>query len=192
MTNSSEVRVFQLIQQGDVVAFNGLFDTYYVPLCHFACRYLSDLDTSRSVVQEVFIDLWVRRRKLTVDYSIKSYLYQSVKNRTIDYLRKQKESAELSASLEELRQAPPRDLISETELSARISQAISQLPDKCREIFLLCKFDGMKYSQIAEKLDISIKTVEMQMGIALKKLRNSLYDLRMINLFTFFVKRSAI
>ena len=191
MTNSSEVRVFQLIQQGDLVAFNGLFDTYYVPLCHFACRYLSDLDTSRSIVQEVFIDLWVRRGKLTVDYSIKSYLYQSVKNRTIDYLRKQKESAELSASLEELRHAQPRDLITETELSARISQAINQLPEKCREIFLLCKFDGMKYSQIAEKLEISVKTVEMQMGIALKRLRNSLYDLRMINLFAFFVKRSA-
>jgi RNA polymerase sigma-70 factor, ECF subfamily len=192
MTNVSDVHIFKLIQQGDVVAFNGLFDKYYTPLCHFACRYLSDMDTSRSIVQEVFIDLWVKRGKLTVGYSIKSYLYHSVKNRTIDYMRKHKENVGLSSSIEELRQSQQRDLIHEAELSARISQAINQLPDKCREIFLLCKFDGMKYNQIAQKLGISVKTVEMQMGIALKKLRNSLYDLRMINLFSLFLKRTAV
>jgi RNA polymerase sigma-70 factor (ECF subfamily) len=81
--------------------------------------------------------------------------------------------------------------VEEAELNARINASINQLPEKCREIFILCRFEGLKYSEIAEKLDISIKTVEMQMGIALKKIRNNLTDYQIINLLVFvYAKKS--
>jgi RNA polymerase sigma-70 factor (ECF subfamily) len=76
-------------------------------------------------------------------------------------------------------------LVEEAELNDRINASINQLPEKCREIFLLCRFEGLKYAEIAKKLNISVKTVEMQMGIALKKLRENLSDYQMINLLVF-------
>jgi RNA polymerase sigma-70 factor (ECF subfamily) len=143
------------------------------------------MDLSRSLVQQLFVDLWVKREKIEVTSSVKSYLYRSVKNRCIDYLRKEKNTSEISEAVEKLNQMPFRDLVEEAELNDRISKSINQLPEKCREIFLLCRFDGLKYAEIAQKLNISVKTVEMQMGIALKKLRESLSDYQMINLLVF-------
>jgi RNA polymerase sigma-70 factor (ECF subfamily) len=116
---------------------------------------------------------------------VKSYLYQSVKNRCIDYLRKEKSTSEISEIVENINQTPFRDLVEEAELNDRINASINQLPEKCREIFLLCRFEGLKYAEIAKKLNISVKTVEMQMGIALKKLRENLSDYQMINLLVF-------
>jgi RNA polymerase sigma-70 factor (ECF subfamily) len=76
--------------------------------------------------------------------------------------------------------SPFEDKLEEAELNARLNRAISELPEKCREVFLLCRFEGLKYGQVAEKLNISVKTVEMQMGIALKKIRDKLSDLQVI------------
>ncbi|SHJ55241.1 RNA polymerase sigma-70 factor, ECF subfamily [Tangfeifania diversioriginum] len=185
MTENLNQHIFKRLQNGDEKAFSELFDQYYSALCLFANKYLCDMDLSRSLVQQVFIDLWTKREKITVTSSVKSYLYTTVKNRCIDVFRKTKATTEISESVENLNQIPFRDLIEEAELNDRINASINQLPEKCREIFLLCRFEGLKYSEIAEKLGISIKTVEMQMGIALKKLRDSLSDYQMINLLVF-------
>jgi len=168
-----------------VAAFNRLFDNYYTPMCYLASKYLVDMDLSRSLVQEVFVDLWTRREKISVDYSVKSYLFNMVKNRSIDHLRRHKKNIQLTETEEEMVHAPFHDIIEEAELNHRINASINELPEKCREIFLLCRFEGMKYAEIARKLDISVKTVEMQMGIALKKMRSSLSDYQMINLMVF-------
>jgi len=86
--------------------------------------------------------------------------------------------------------APFHDLIEESEMYSQVNSTINQLPEKCREIFILCRQDGLKYSEIARKLNISVKTVEMQMGIALKKIRSSLNDLQLLNLlFMVFSKK---
>lgn len=185
MTKITDPIIFQQIRKGDEVAFSRLFDGYYTALCFFAAKYLRDLDLSRSLVQQVFVDLWVKREKTGVTSSVKSYLYQSVKNRCIDYLRKEKSTSEISEIVENINQTPFRDLVEEAELNDRINASINQLPEKCREIFLLCRFEGLKYAEIAKKLNISVKTVEMQMGIALKKLRENLSDYQMINLLVF-------
>jgi len=185
MAKVTDPIIFQQIKKGDEAAFSRLFDAYYSALCLFANKYLQDMDLARSLVQQVFIDLWTKRERITVSTSVKSYLYTTVKNRCIDVLRKTKATSEISESVENLNQTPFRDLVEEAELNDRINASINQLPEKCREIFLLCRFEGMKYSEIAEKLGISVKTVEMQMGIALKKLRDSLSDYQMINLLVF-------
>lgn len=191
MTGFPDSHIFEKIKNGDDLAFNQLFDAYYSSLCFFANKYVSDLDLARSLVQQVFVDLWTKRQKLNIHFSPKSYLFQSVKNRAIDYLRKERQSIPISEIHENSQSQAFHDLVEEAELNARINASINQLPEKCREIFILCRFEGLKYSEIAEKLDISIKTVEMQMGIALKKIRNNLTDYQIINLLVFvYAKKS--
>lgn len=162
--------------------FEKLYDEYYSSLCFFANKYLQDLDLSRSLVQELFVNLWLKREKIVVRDSIKPYLYKAVRNKSIDYLRESKKSVRLSDISENRLNSPFEDKLEEAELNSRINQSINELPEKCREIFLLCRFEDLKYNQIAEKLNISVKTVEMQMGIALKKLRSKLSDLQIVRL----------
>jgi RNA polymerase sigma-70 factor (ECF subfamily) len=174
MTSISDPSIFQQIKNGDEGAFTCVFDAYYAPLCLFAARYLKDIDLARSVVQQLFVDIWQKRERIVIELSVKSYLYRSVKNRCIDFLRKKNRIDELNSLLEVEESIPFRDLIEEAELQDRINKAISRLPARCREVFMLCRLGDLKYTEVAERLHISVKTVEMQMGIALKKLRREL------------------
>lgn len=191
MVSISDPEIFQCIKKGDEDAFSRLFDGYYTSLCFFAAKFLNDLDLARSLVQQLFVDLWLNREKVEIKQSVKSYLFQSVKNRCIDHLRKEKINIGITAPAYDLNQIPFRDLVEEAELNDRINTSINKLPEKCREIFLLCRFEGLKYAEIAQKLNISVKTVEMQMGIALKKLRDSLSDYQMINLLVFIFSKKC-
>ena len=185
MSRMADPDIFKKIKNGDDDAFSHLFDEYYVSLCFFANKYVSDLDLSRSLVQQVFVDLWTKREKLNIHYSPKSYLFHSVKNRSIDYLRKRSRSVSVAEFPDNNLSLEFHDLVEEAELNERINTCIDQLSERCREIFILCRFEGLKYSEIAERLNISVKTVEMHMGIALKKIRNKLSDYQMINLLAF-------
>jgi len=158
----SDVKTFESIRQGDEVAYSNLFDQYYTALCYFADKYLNDMD-------------WDKKTQLSIDSSLKSYLYFSVKNRAIDHLRKRKKTVPLTEHLFDEQQVSFDDLIEKAELADSINNCINQLPKKCREVFLLSRSQGLKYSEIAEKLDISPKTVEMQVSIALKRLRKSIF-----------------
>lgn len=183
--------IFEKIKNGDDAAFSQLFDETYTSLCFFVNKYLSDLDKSRSLVQEYFVDLWINHQKIIVPHTPKSYLYNSLKNKTIDYLRKEKRIAQRAEMDIPQHSTPFRDLVEEAELSKKINASIEELPPKCRQIFEMCRFEELKYSEIAEKLNISVKTVEMQMGIALKKMRNNLSEYQMFNLLVFvFSKKS--
>lgn len=184
-----DTAVFRSIQKGDHKAFSQLFDSYYISLCFFAARYLHDLSLARSLVQDLFIDLWQKREKIEVAVSVKAYLYISVKNRCIDHLRAKKTTTEIPESDAAVSQVPFRDLIEEAELNERINLSINRLPGKCREIFMLSRMEGLKYAEIAKKLDVSVKTVEMQMGIALRKIRESLSDYLTSLLIIFFCKK---
>ena len=166
----------------DVNAFEKLYDEYYSSLCLFANKYLQDIDLSRSLVQELFVNLWLKKEKIAIRDSLKLYLYKAVRNKSIDYLRESKKNVRLSEISESKLNSPFEDKLEEAELNDRINQSINELPEKCREIFLLCRFEGLKYSQIASRLNISVKTVEMQMGIALKKIKNKLSDLQIVRL----------
>lgn len=181
--------LFKEIKNGDEAAFSKLFDLYYSPLCFFADKYLQDMDFSRSLVQQVFVDIWSKRDKLSIDHSEKSYLYTAVKNRSLDFLKKHKRNVSVEEINTEKHQTPFQDYIEEAELNNRINKLINNLPERCREVFTLCRFEGMKYKQIADQMGISVKTVEMQMGIALKRLREGLPDYQMMNLLVFLYSR---
>jgi len=191
MTQEKEHILFAEIRNGNEEAFNKAFDFYYSRLCFFADKMLRDFDLSRSLVQQIFVDLWIKREKLQID-SLKSYLYQSVRNSALDVLKHKKVESRYLISLDKSEPEEMTDLMEEAELAHRINRAIQNLPEKCREIFVLCRFEELKYAEIADRLNISVKTVEMQVSIALKKLRKELADYQMIQLLSIlFPKKSA-
>jgi len=154
-------------------SFEQLFREYFTPLISFAKKILVDEDDAREVVHMVFINLWEKREEIDLSRSLKSYLFTSVHNRSLNVIRDRKKFSseevpdiagewDVSAQIESM------------ELEEKIREAIDALPEKCRQIFELNRFDGLKYSEIAEQLEISVKTVENQMSKALKILREKL------------------
>ena len=127
MSSKISQHIFTRIKSGDETAFNELFDEYYTPLCFFANKYLKDLDLSRSLVQQVFVDIWMKREKISIIHSVKSYLYNSVKNKSIDYIRSQKQNVQITDVVEENMQTPFKDLIAEAELNKLINESINEL-----------------------------------------------------------------
>jgi RNA polymerase sigma-70 factor (ECF subfamily) len=157
----------------DSRAFEELFRDYFTPLMLFARKILVDEDDAREVVHKVFIALWEKREEIDLTSSLKSYLFTSVHNRSLNVLRDRKKFSD-----EELPEvAGDWDVstqIESMELEEKIREAIQSLPEKCRQVFELNRFEGLKYSEIAQKLNISVKTVENQMSKALKILREKL------------------
>lgn len=188
MAQTNELVSFADIKNGDEKAFNRAFDLYYTSLCFFADNILHDFDLSRSVVQQVFVDMWVKREKLQV-VSLKAYLFQSARNAALDVLKHKKAESKYLSMLDKSEKESMTDWIENAELADQINKAIDKLPEKCRQIFILCRFEELKYAEIAEKLHISVKTVEMQVSIALKKLRNELADYQSLNLFSLFISK---
>jgi len=157
--------LLQQISQGNEKSFTEAFDRYYTGLCFYATKFIHDADESRSLVQQVFVDLWMKRDKLVIQQSLKAYLFTSVRNYALDYLKHKVVEAKYLLEVQTETETIDRSLIEEAELNSRINSAIESLPEKCREIFVLCRFEELRYSEIAQRLGISIKTVEMQMGI---------------------------
>ncbi len=188
MTLGRDHILYEEIKGGNEDAFNKVFDIYYSRLCYFADTILHDFDLSRSISQQVFVDLWIKREKLKV-ISLQSYLYQSVRNSALDVLKHKKVESRYLSSLNKNDSEEMNDLIEDAELADRINKAIQKLPEKCREIFVMCRFEELKYAEIAAKLNISVKTVEMQISIALKKLRKELSDYQMVQLLSFILPK---
>ena len=159
--------------------YEELFRTYFSSLCYFARKYISDHDSSREIVHNVFVTIWEKREEFDFEKPAKSYLFTSVYNRCLNYLRNQKKFVIGTESnpVEVLGdQAVYEDHLEAAELESKIWSTINLLPEKCREVFVMNRFDGKKYGEIAVKLNISVKTVEAQMSKALKTLREHLKD----------------
>lgn len=157
--------------------FEALFREYFTSLCYFAQKYVADQDSAREIVHTVFISVWDNRNNFDFDKPAKSYLFTSVYNRSMNFLRDRKKFvSDPQGTTEEEQGAPDPDYMAEAELESRIWKVIDSLPDKCREVFVLSRFDGLKYAEIAGKLNVSVKTVETQMTRALKALRIELKD----------------
>lgn len=186
MVSEYKHELISKIKDGDEDAFNKAFDLYYPRLCFFADNILHDFDLSRSVVQQVFVDMWIKHESLNIFFSLKSYLFQAVKNETLDILKHRRVENKYLESFQG-KEEPIwfQDQIEVAELNDKINSAIQELPPRCQNIFMLCRFEELKYSEIAERLNISVKTVEMQISIALKKIRQKLSDSQMINLLAF-------
>jgi RNA polymerase sigma-70 factor (ECF subfamily) len=154
------------IRYGDAEAFEHLFKTHCKPLINFARRF----------VQDVFLKIWSIRKELNPTLNIKSYLYTAVKNGALKQLRNEAVERRGADRLQSLvpDTLTPEDEWHEKEIAASVHEAIQELPEKCRIIFSMNRFDRLTYAEIADILNLSIKTVETQMGRALKFLRKRL------------------
>lgn len=133
---------------------------------------------AEEVVQEVFINFWERRNDIVITHSVKSYLVSSVRNRSINYLKLQLPKDQRKEDIDDFHILLPTpgglQAMEYQELHDLVQKAINQLPEKCKAIFVLSREEGLTYQEIATQLDLSVKTVENQMGIALKKMRAAL------------------
>jgi RNA polymerase sigma-70 factor (ECF subfamily) len=164
---------------GNLKEFEVLFRQYYQILCTFALKYVNDEDTAEEIVQDLFYKLWEKRMELQVNTSIKAYLFAAVHNRCLKFIKHRDVEIKyknyyLQHKLEI--DSEPDDFASINDVQSIINQTLHSLPDRCSRIFILNRFEGLKYHEIAKKLSISVKTVEANMGKALKLLRKNLKD----------------
>lgn len=167
------------IRQGDKQEFEKLFRSSYVSLVRYAKTLLRDHDTAEEIVQELFFRLWQDRQNLRIESSLNGYLYRSVHNRSLHYIEHQKvvsrHAGEIIAGAE-LTSEPVTEAIYYSELQARVARVLERLPDRCRVVFRMSRFEGLKYNEIADKLAVSLKTVEADMGKALREFRKALAE----------------
>lgn len=170
-------KLVEQIRSGDQCAFEKLFHLHYARLCVFSNSYLKSLDVARDVVQEVFIKIWDNREEFEIRHSLKAYLYQAVRNQSLNHLEKNKQKIRLKESLKEqrdlLQEEVPTDFNTE-ELTQKVWKIVDELPERRKMIFILYRKHGLSYKEIAEVMDITRKTVENQMGKSLQYLRERL------------------
>ena len=166
-----------LLQQGDRNAYKQLFIKFYSPLCEYASQYISD-DDSEELVQELMLFLWETRENLVIETSLKSYLFISTKHRCLNAIRKNQYHERIHNQIYEKIKAQfeDPDYYFVNELTENIQKAIENLPETYRETFAKSRFGEKTNVQIAEKLGISVKTVEYRISQALKILRFKLKD----------------
>lgn len=187
---SEELYIVKKMIEGDVDSFKYFFDRYYEDLCNFVHVYLHDQALSEEIVQDIFVYFWENREKLQINTSVKSFLFSASKFKSLNLLRDtktQKRIVERIGKTELLITSEEENSYLDTgEFKKILDAAVDQLAPKCREIFLLSKFEDLSNREIAEKLGISVKTVENHMTIALKKLREYLLPFRG-KIFLFFL-----
>lgn len=177
MPETSDLTLFTQVKKGNTRAFETLFRRHYNDLARFCYKLVRDAIIAEELTQEVFIYLWEKKDHIDISTSLKSYLYSAIKNKSINYIKyelpKQRALVDLTDTL--LSGSTEIHEPGETlRLKKKIKVAIDHLPDKCRQIFLLSRYGGLTYREIADEMDLSLKTIENQMSIALKKLRESL------------------
>ena len=160
--------------------FERVFREYFVTLTYYSVKLVNDHDTAKEIVHQVFVNIWEKRESISLDRPLRSYLYTAVHNRSLNYLRDKgrfipEDIGSIDMNL--LLESDDNDYLEIHETEARIAESISKLPDRCAEVFKLSRFENKKYSEIADILNLSVKTVEAQMSKALRILRQDLRDL---------------
>lgn len=179
----TSIDLFEQVRNGDRVAYEQLFKQHYTPLVRFANDIVRDTDTAEDLVQEVFVKIWERKNTIHITTSIKAYLYMAVKNHCLTKLRAEQKHAFMEDTIaNDLRfSSNSTDEASNTiRLSQHIKAALEQLPPRCAVIFKLSRFEHKTYKEIAEMLELSVKTVENQMGKALQIMRTNLSQYLML------------
>jgi RNA polymerase sigma-70 factor, ECF subfamily len=166
-----------VIPARDSLAFDRLFQDYFVPLTQYARLYLKDEDEAKDLVQKLFTQMWEQPDRFEADSSMQGLLYSAVKNRCINRLKHEKVKKE--HQLHSAQSGRTLYVVQDDDssnLEKKIEKALQLLPDQCRRVFELSRIDGLKYKEIAEQLNISIKTVEVHMGKALRHMRTELAE----------------
>ncbi|MFT7198366.1 MAG: RNA polymerase sigma-70 factor (ECF subfamily) [Marinoscillum sp.] len=167
----------QLINLQDEKLFENLFKEHYNSLVHFAKKYVNDDDDAEEVVHQLFTRLWVNNQSININSSIQSYLFGAMRNACMNYLKHVKVKNAYGDHVRLTHSSSVQiDFLELDELNSTIRNALDKIPEKCREVFELSRYEGEKYQEIADTLNVSIKTVEKQMSKALKILRDELSE----------------
>jgi len=179
------------LRDGDEKVFEELFRTYYERLCNYANTILNDMDEAEEMVQGAFLTVWEKHKSIEIHTSVKSYMYRAVHNSCLNrvkHFKVRKEHGEMyKHQADYLHDDVSEDLIG-TELEGIINDAIESLPQQCRTVFKLSRFENLSYAEIAEQLEISVKTVENHMVKALKTLREKLKDYLPLIIWLLFIR----
>lgn len=177
--NLENTEILAGLKNSDKQVFEQLFRSCYVPLCNYAAGIVSDKDEAEDIVQQTMITFWEKRETIEIATSVKSYLYRAVHNQALNKIRHDKVHQEYSKDVQsagEQESEAASGKILQQEMQLKITEAINQLPEQCRTVFQLSRFENLKYVEIANHLGISVKTVENHMGKALRLMRISLKD----------------
>ena len=174
-----EEDLVQRVNDGDQSAIEDLFDIYYDGLCKFVRRLTNSKDDVEDLVQDIFVRIWVNREDWSPKGSIKAYLFRSARNQAFNFLKSKNSIETIKCDGSELLtpRSDPAEKVIDTEISERIDKAIEKLPHRTKLVFTLNRQDGLSYSEIADVLEISMKTVENQIARALRHLRKELANL---------------
>jgi RNA polymerase sigma-70 factor, ECF subfamily len=167
------------LKDGDQTAFELLFHHYYSGMVVYASQFTADRNEAEEIVQDFFVRFWQKHQQIIPADSLKNYFFLSVKNSSLNYLKHKKIEARYLKELSDLSNQHlvyDPDLYLATELQKKINNTINLLPEKCREIFMMSRIQGMKNDEIAKELELSKRTIETQISNALKVLRVELKD----------------
>lgn len=160
--------------------FKDTFLKHYDALCSYAFKYVRSFSISEDIVQDIFYELWKKRKDIDLTIPLKPLLYRLIKNRSIDYLRKVQYEEDKLKAIDPLDHYVRNMIINQeddfhlNQLKEEITTGIKLLPEQCKRVFILSRFDGLKNKEIAEQLDISIKTVEKHISKAIMEIRHHL------------------
>jgi len=172
-------QLFESLKAGDITAFEMLFRTFYQPLCNYAFTFVQDHDDAEEIVQSTFLMVWEKKEVLEIRTGVKPYLYAMVRNACLNVIKHEKvkqQHAAVEMVMGERSVESVTRTVMASELEEKIYRAMEALPEQCRLVFKLSRFEELKYAEIATQLNISIKTVENHMGKALKIMREQLKD----------------
>ena len=188
------MKIKALPEQREETRFEDIYLSYFSKMKYFAKEYVISEEDAENIVQDVFVELWENKKMLNMHMNLIAYLFTTIKNKCLNHLRHKLVVQETASKLQEeytisLRmnldslEAFDNNLFSDQDIEKIISRALDTLSEKCRTIFIMSKIEGKKQKEIAQELNISINTIETQMGIAYKKLRIELKDYFPILLF---------
>lgn len=175
----SDTQILTAIGQGDERIFEQVFRKYYGGLCTYGRSILQDADEAEEIVQNVFVSIWEKRQEIEITQSLKSYLYRAVHNHCLNrikHLKVRDEHQQYAVHYQEFSYESVSQTVYKNELEQQLAVAIGKLPEQCRIIFKMSRFDELKYQEIADQMGLSVKTIENQIGKALKILRTELAD----------------
>ena len=180
MIDPSEIKDIQerLTVSDDQAAYIRLYRIYFSPLLQFARTYVWSLPEAEEIISDIFLHVWEIRHRLNTIRHLTVYLYTAVRNASLNHLNKQRKNSTIFLDEDTLNLpgslTDPEQYCINSQLVKGIEQAVRQLPPRCQTIFRLVREEGLRYKEVAAILDISTKTVEAQMGIAMKKLSEAI------------------
>ena len=182
-------------RQFDEHTLESLFREHFSGLCQFALGFVKQEEVAKEIVQDAFVSLWEKRQTIDLSKPVKSYLATTVRNKCLNFLRDHKKFSNDLLALENLPEDSgfdQPDKLVEKEIEQQIAAGIAELPDKCREIFVLNRYGNLKYQEIADKLQISVKTVETHMSKALQHMRIRLAEYLPMIFFIFCIRVTTL